>query len=86
MKEVATVLGEKCEFEDIEAIKTRFGLEVGGVPPFGQLLNLETWFDERVFQNPRVAFNCGMPTESLVMSSGDLKKLTDAKIGHFAKE
>lgn len=86
MKEVATVLGEKCEFEDIEAIKTRFGLEVGGVPPFGQLLNLETWFDERVFQNPRVAFNCGMPTESLVMSSDDLKKLTDAKIGHFAKE
>ena len=86
MKEVAMAIGEKCEFEDIEAIKTRFGLDVGGVPPFGNLLNLETWFDERVFQNPRVAFNCGMPTESLVMSSADLKKLTEAKVGRFAKE
>ena len=86
MKEVANALGEKCEFEDIEAIRTRFGLEVGGVPPFGNLLNLDTWFDERVFAHSRVAFNCGMPTESLVMSSADLKKLTEAKIGRFAKE
>lgn len=86
MKEVAAAVGEKCEFEEVEAIKIRFGLEVGGVPPFGQLLNLETWFDERVFENPRVAFNCGMPTESLVLGSAELRKLLEPKVGRFAKE
>ena len=44
MKAVAEMVGEKCEFEDPEVIKERYGLQIGGVPPFGQLLNLETFF------------------------------------------
>ncbi len=34
MKAVATAVGTKCEFESPEAIKERFGLNEGGVPPF----------------------------------------------------
>lgn len=86
MKAVADAVGEKCEFEEPEVIKERFGIVVGGVPPFGSLMNLDTFFDERVAHCNHVAFNCGMQTESIVMSAQDLIKLVQPKIGRFTKE
>lgn len=86
MKAVSDVLGEKCDFETPEIIKERFGIIVGGVPPFGPLLNLETFFDEQVTKNSRAAFNCGMQTESIVMQSKDLIQLVQPKMGRFTKE
>lgn len=86
MKAVADQVGEKCEFENAEVIKERFGLIVGGVPPFGQLLNLETYFDESIPLNEVAAFNCGLQTESIIMKSADLVKLVEPKFGKFAKE
>lgn len=86
MKAVAEQVGEKCEFEDPEVIKERFGLIIGGVPPFGQLLNLETFFDESIQNNDKAAFNCGMQTESIVMKAADLIKVVQPKFGRFAKE
>ncbi|MFA6502492.1 MAG: aspartate--tRNA(Asn) ligase, partial [Parachlamydiales bacterium] len=72
MKAVAEIVKEKCEFEDATVVKERFGLVVGGVPPFGILLNLETFFDEKIKSLANVAFNCGFPTESILMQSKDL--------------
>lgn len=86
MKAVAELVGEKCEFEDPEVIKERFGIVVGGVPPFGQLLNVDTFFDDRIEKNERAAFNCGMQTESIIMKSKDLLTLVQPKIGRVAKE
>ncbi len=86
MKAVADAVGERCEFEDPDVIRERFGIIVGGVPPFGQLLNLETYFDERIAHNSRAAFNCGLQTESIIMESADLIKLIQPKLGRFAKE
>lgn len=86
MKAVAEAVGEKCEFEEPEVIKERFGLIVGGVPPFGPLLNLDTFFDASVASHERVAFNCGMQTESIVMKAKDLIQLVQPKVGAFAKE
>lgn len=86
MKAVSDLVGEKCEFENPEVIKERFGLVIGGVPPFGQLLNLETFFDEQVLNCKRAAFNCGLQTESIIMNTNDLLKLVQPKMGRFAKE
>lgn len=86
MKAVADLVGEKCEFEDAEIIKERFGLTVGGVPPFGQLLNIDTFFDEKILANERAAFNCGLLTESITMQSKELVSLVQPKIGKFTKE
>ena len=86
MKAVAEAVGEKCEFEDPKVIEERFGIGVGGVPPFGNLLNLPVWFDEGVAAQPRAAFNCGSQTESIVMQSADLVKLVEPKLGRFAKQ
>ncbi len=84
-KAVAEVVGEKCEFEDPEVIKERFGLIIGGVPPFGPLLNLETFFDNSLQNLEQVAFNCGMPTESLIMKGKDLITLVQPQFGSFCK-
>lgn len=86
MKAVADLVGERCEFEDSNTIQERYGLVVGGIPPFGHLLNLETFFDERVKETEGAAFNCGFQTESIVMKSSDLIKLVQPKFGRFSKE
>ena len=86
MKAVASLVGEKCEFEAPEVIKERFGLSLGAVPPFGFLLRLETFFDESILQGEKAAFNCGKTTESIVMKASDLVSLIDPKIARFSKE
>jgi nondiscriminating aspartyl-tRNA synthetase len=86
MKAVADIVGEKCEFEDPEVIKERFGLIIGGVPPFGNLLNLDTYYDQRIVERDQSAFNCGLLTESIVMRSKDLVELVQPKFGRFAKD
>ena len=84
MKRVADLVQEKCEFESPDVIKERFGLQIGGIPPFGVLLNLETFYDQRILQNQRAAFNCGLPTESIVMRREDLLVLVEPKVGEFS--
>jgi nondiscriminating aspartyl-tRNA synthetase len=86
MKAVADAVGEKCEFEDPEVIKERFGLTIGGVPPFGNLLNIETIYDSDISHSNTIAFNCGLLTESIVMKAKDLIALVQPKIVAIAKK
>ena len=86
MKACADAVGEKCEFEDPTVILERYGLPIGGVPPFGNLLNLDNYFDDRIKDQELSAFNCGKQTESIVMKAQDLLTTTDPKLGRFAKE
>lgn len=83
MKAVAVAVGEKCEFEDAAVIKERFGLVVGSIPPFGRLLNLETYFDESILQKAEVSFNCGLLTESIIMKPADLVTVAEPIMGRF---
>lgn len=85
VKAASDLVGEKCEFEDPAVIQERFGLKIGGVPPFGHLLNIDNFFDEKIKEEQRAAFNCGLPTESIVMSMKDLISLIDPKWGQFSK-
>lgn len=85
VKAASDAVGEKCEFEDPQIIQERYGLIVGGVPPFGNLLNLNNYFDEHITQNEMVRFNCGLSTESILMKSKDLLSLSDAILGNFTK-
>ncbi len=86
MKAVANLVGEKCEFEVPEVIKERFGLTVGGIPPFGPLINLDTYFDARIKNLDKIAFNCGLQTESIVMNGKDLITLLDPRFELLVQE
>lgn len=84
MKIISELVGEKCAFESPEVILERFGLQIGAIPPFGNLLNLDTYFDERILEQKQVAFNCGLRTESIIMKPKDLLKLTEGILGKFS--
>lgn len=85
MKAIAELVGERCVFEAPEVIKERFGIDVGGIPPFGSLLNLETYFDERIREGQWSTFSCGLLTESITMKSKDLIKVVQPQFGCFSK-
>lgn len=69
---VREVIGEKCEMENPEVIFNKFGIEVGGVPPFGNVLGLKTLVDKKLDREGKVSFNCGLKTASIEMKSRDL--------------
>ncbi len=79
-KQLEELSGHKYELENKEVIKTKFGLDVGAVPPFGNLLGLKTFFAKAIADNQRVAFNCGTVTDSIVMGSADLIKIIEPEI------
>lgn len=85
MKAVAELVGEKCEFEDANIILERYGLMVGGIPPFGNLLGLDVYFDDYITTKEKVAFNCGLTTQSIVMKAEDLIRLVNPKMASFTK-
>ncbi|MES2345326.1 MAG: YbaK/EbsC family protein, partial [Chlamydiota bacterium] len=68
-----------------EVIEERYGLQVGGIPPFGNLLNIETFFDAEIAKLDKLAFNCGLRTESIIMKSADLIALVGPELGAFSK-
>jgi len=86
MKKVKDVVDEAVEFEKPEVIKEKWGIEVGGVPPFGNLLGMKVLWDKRNDEEKRSAFNCGIKTASIIMKTEDLKEVLDGEVGDFVKE
>lgn len=62
------------------------GLEPGSVPPFGNLMGLPTYVDERLLALPRISFNIGSRSVSVVMSPDDYHRLVQPEVGQFAAE
>jgi nondiscriminating aspartyl-tRNA synthetase len=86
MKAVASLVGERCEFEDEGVIRERYGLLPGAVPPFGDVLGIWSYVDEAVLARTVSAFNCGLRTESVVMERQALLSVIEVKIARFAVE
>lgn len=57
-----------------EVDKITNGVKPGGVPPFGNLFNLEVISDKSLYYNEKIAFNAGR-TSTIIMKSEDYKKL-----------
>lgn len=60
-------------------------VQMGSVPPFGNLLGLPTYFDEGIFENEVVNFNPGSTTHSIAMKSADLRALVTPVVESFTK-
>ena len=85
MKRVADIVKERCEFEDPKVIQERFGLTIGGIPPWGPLLNLETYYDASILSAERVGFHAGLATELMTMPSVDLVALVEPIVTEFSQ-
>ncbi len=57
--------------------------EVGAMPPFGSLYDMDTFVDESLTEDPEIAFNAGTHTELIKMPLDDFIRLADPKMGRF---
>ena len=60
------------------------GCEVGAMPPFGNLFNVETYVAASLVEDENISFNSGTHTELIRMSYRDFEKLVNPKILRFA--
>ena len=86
IKAASEAVEERLTMENPGIILERFGLEVGAISPFGELLGIPVYMDEAVLKHQSVAFNCGLRTESIIMPARDLAEITGSQVGKFAKQ
>lgn len=82
---VKKYIKEDISFEDPKVILEKYGIIIGGVPPFGNILGLETLVDQKLGNNEDIAFNCGKRTASIIMKYKDYLKTSDAIEGDWSK-
>jgi Ala-tRNA(Pro) deacylase len=58
-----------------EVTEVTGGVEIGAVPPFGGLFDLEVTADPTLFANERIVFNAGDRRFSVAMNSADYRRL-----------
>lgn len=56
------------------------GVEVGGVPPFGNLFDIDVIADPKLFENERIVFNAGDRRFSVAMKSADYRALVEPEV------
>jgi len=57
------------------------GVQIGGVPPFGNLFGLEVIVDPKLLENEKIIFNAGDRRFSVAMLSKDYQTLVNPQIG-----
>lgn len=67
------------EFQDLFA-----DCEVGAMPPFGNLYNLDVWVDQVLTEDKEIVFNAGSHVETLKIRYGDYARLVNPKVGQFS--
>ncbi|MDA1338159.1 MAG: hypothetical protein O2871_02245 [bacterium] len=68
-----------------ENVKKYTGVEIGAVAPFGFLLGIETFVDEKLFNNEHILFNPGKHNKTIKMLALDYKKIGEIKLQNFSK-
>ena len=58
-------------------------IQIGGVPPFGNLFNLEVVVDPKLFGNEKIIFNAGDRCFSVAMKSEDFKKIVNPRVNEI---
>lgn len=83
---VRAVLGAKeIRFAtEAEVADITGGIQVGGVPPFGNLFGLEVVVDPGLLENEKIIFNAGDKRVSLAIKSADYLKLVSPRVEMIA--
>lgn len=67
-----------------EEVKKFTGVEIGAVPPFGNLFNLDLYVDKKILENEQIIFNAGLHDKSIEMKSKDFIMLTQPILSEFS--
>ncbi len=60
------------------------GVNIGAVPPFGNLFNTPIYVEEKLLKLADIAFNAGSLTKSIIMKTSDFVKLVNPIRGEYA--
>ena len=77
---VSRYAGETIGRADAEFVRASTGFAIGGVPPVGHLLPLETYIDEDLLQYDQIWGAAGTPNAVFEMTPTDLEKMTGGKV------
>lgn len=61
------------------------GVELGAMPPFGNLFDLEVFVDEALSKDAQIAFNAGSHTELIQLDYADFERLVKPTMGNFTQ-
>lgn len=70
-----------------QEFKDKFpGCEVGAMPPFGNLYDMDVFVTESLAEDDEIAFNAGSHTELIRMKYGDFDDLVKPQKVHFSHQ
>lgn len=84
------LLRETAHAEDVQlaseqAFRDMFpGCEVGAMPPFGNLYDMDVYVSKLLSQDKEIVFNSGSHTELIRMSYADFERLVKPTVGRIA--
>ncbi|MDX1528756.1 MAG: YbaK/EbsC family protein [Gammaproteobacteria bacterium] len=61
------------------------GVELGAMPPFGNLYGMQVFADEALTKDAQIAFNAGSHTELLQLDYADFQRLAKPKVANFSR-
>jgi Ala-tRNA(Pro) deacylase len=74
-------LASEAEFKDLFP-----ECEVGAMPPFGNLYEMDVFVAARLAEDDEIAFNAGSHTELIKMSFKDFERLVKPKVVAFSAQ
>ena len=65
-------------------VESLTGLQIGAIPPFGHLFDMNNYVEENLGKNEIIAFNAGDRRKSVTMKYLDYIRITGGIIGQYA--
>lgn len=69
-----------------EVLRLTGGVQVGGVPPFGNLFGLEIVADSKLLENEKIVFNAGDRRFSVAMKSEDYRDIVNPLVERIVED
>lgn len=69
-----------------QEVLEKTSVPVGAVPPFGNLMNLDTYCDRNLLESDEIVFNAGKHTISIKMKAKDYQRLVKPVVASFTSE
>lgn len=79
-KRISQYAGEPISRADADFVRAVTGFAIGGVPPVGHLLIMDTYIDEDFLQYETVWAAAGTPNAIFELRTDDLQKMTTGKV------
>lgn len=77
---------ESADLACEEDFKSRFpDCEVGAMPPFGNLYDMDVYVAEPLTQDEEIAFNAGTHRELIQLAYADYEQLVHPRVGQFSR-